>query len=118
MKLRIQGNTLRLRLSKTEVDTFAQNGLVKEHTEFGDTSLTYLLESTDKKNVTATFEMNVIRIGVPESIKTQWTTTVQVGFDAIVKFGKQKLEVLVEKDFQCLVPRKEDESDLYVNPRA
>ncbi|MEQ8925396.1 MAG: hypothetical protein RLO81_06250 [Fulvivirga sp.] len=118
MKLRIQGNTLRLRLSKTDVETFAENGLVKEHIEFGSNSLTYLIETSSGNEVTALYEMNTIRIGVPESIKNKWTTTDQVGFDAVVKHGDQKLDVLIEKDFQCLVPRKEDESDLYANPRA
>lgn len=118
MKLRIQGNTLRLRLSKTEVETFEQNGMVKEHVEFGETSFTYLIETISGNKVTAVYEMNTIRIGVPESIKAKWTTTDQVGFDAVVNYDDQKLEVLVEKDFQCLIPRKEDESDLYSNPRA
>ena len=118
MKLRIQGNTLRLRLSKTDVDTFAENGLVKEHIEFGPNSLTYLIETASGNKVTALYEMNTIRIGVPEAIKNKWTSTEQVGFDAVVNYEGQKLEILIEKDFKCMMPRKEDESDLYANPQA
>ena len=118
MKLRIKGNTLRLRLSQSEVEAFKENGLVKEHIEFGSTTLTYLLELVEGVEVTAIYELNTIRIGVPQAVKSDWTDTDQVGFDAVVDYGDQHLEILVEKDFQCLIPRKEDESDLYVNRKA
>ena len=43
MKIRIKGNSIRLRLTKTEVDNFAANGFVEEKTEFGNNYFLYIV---------------------------------------------------------------------------
>ena len=49
----------------------------------------------------------------------EWVKTDLEGFDAIMDNGTEEgLYVLVEKDWQCLTPRDEDESDLFPNPNA
>ena len=49
----------------------------------------------------------------------EWIKTDLEGFDAIMDNGtKAGLYVLVEKDWQCLKPRDEDEADLFPNPNA
>ncbi len=118
MKIRIQGNSIRLRLTKTEVDLFSGRGVVKETTHLGGTTLTYQLVSKAMEKMTAVFENNIISIIVPIAIANQWTSTEQVGFEAEVKYENgESVSILVEKDFQCLAPRAgEDESDLFKNP--
>lgn len=116
MKLRINGNSIRLRLAKSEIDTFKTNGMVKDQIQFGTSTLTYILEVVDLTAVSAEFDFNTIRVGVPAVVKDRWMLEAEVGFDATIELGEDELYVLVEKDFQCLVPRKEDETDLYHNP--
>lgn len=118
MKLRIKGNSVRLRLSQQEVSDFAREGRVADHTAFGHNRLTYSLEESNLRSIAASYKGDKITVFVPTQIKQRWTNTDQVGFDAMVDFGNEQLEILVEKDFQCLIPREEDESDLYANPRA
>lgn len=119
MKIRIQGNTVRLRLSKQEVGDFARDGEVKDQVEFGSASLVYQLIRYNQEVFSVSFVRGVISVNIPEHIVNNWADSEQVGFESVVTYPNgQKLEVLIEKDFQCLIPRKEDESGLYANPRA
>lgn len=43
MKIRIKGNSIRYRLTKTEVETFCETGSIKETTTFGNALFTYKL---------------------------------------------------------------------------
>jgi hypothetical protein len=120
MKIRMKDNSLRLRLSQTEVTHFHRHGEVKSTTRLGsDGSLTYaLIVSKDQEVISASFRENEIRVNVPEKIATEWALTEQVGFDEEMPLGgEEKLFILVEKDFRCLQERPhEDESDAFPNP--
>ncbi len=124
MKLRIKGNSLRLRLTKGEVEEFGKKGKVTDSIEFGSSEhnkLTYSLISSDESNrVTTEFDNGKITVFVPASVAQSWTGFEQVGFDAIQRLvGEESLSILVEKDFVCLTEREgEDESDNYPHPKA
>ncbi len=121
MKLRIKGNSLRLRLSVSEVEEVKKEGLVQEDTHFGPSQrLTYVLGAADRIDVSVEYIESVIRISVPREQLMQWANTNQVGFDAECAIGEEGVvSILVEKDFQCLTDRPmEDESGLFENPRA
>jgi hypothetical protein len=119
MKIRIQGNSIRLRLTKIEVDQFASRGVVQEKVNFGNSVLTYKLRSSIEKKVTASFINDIITISVPEEIGEKWTKSEEVGFNEVLNNpDDEKLSILVEKDFQCLVPRADDGNDLFPNPLA
>lgn len=45
MKIRIKGNSIRYRLTKTEVETFCKTGSYKETTNFGNSVFTYQLKA-------------------------------------------------------------------------
>ena len=50
MKLRLRGNSLRLRLSQTDLRAFLETGAVRETTAFGgDSAVTYALEAVDER---------------------------------------------------------------------
>jgi len=122
MKIRLCGNTLRLRLNRTEVKEFSLRGMVEETTSFGsspDNRLLYAL-AVDKQadTVKATFDSNRIQIHVPEKLAKIWTDTDQVGFQGKTTIsGNDQLSLLVEKDFQCLHERPgEDDSLAFPNP--
>ena len=124
MKLRIRGNSIRLRLTKSEVTRFAEKGLVEETVEFGTgehQKFFYALSfSTDVDALRAVFENNRISVLLPKAQAEQWAQTNQVGIRAEQSLaGNKTLQILIEKDFACLEKRpSEDDADTYENPLA
>ena len=119
MKIRIQGNTIRFRLTKQEVSDFASHGELRGKVEFGSSELVYQLIRYQQKDFSVSFVRGVISVNIPESTVNAWANSEQVGFEGEVTYPNgQNLSLLVEKDFQCLIPRKEDESDFFDNPKA
>jgi hypothetical protein len=117
MKLRIQGNSLRLRLTQKEVAQLHDRNRVESSIEFGPgRTLVYKLEgSLRDKVVTANFEGQSIRVMVPMRVMTEWIQSDQVSIEALSRAGVQ---LLVEKDFQCLHKSDEQDPDAYPNPFA
>jgi hypothetical protein len=125
MKLRIKGNSARLRLTKSEVELFAKKGLVEEISEFGageDQRFVYALESSKTaESARAVFENNRLSILLPESQADEWTQTADlVGIRAEQPLeGGKIFSILVEKDFACLQERPgEDDSDAFPHTDA
>jgi hypothetical protein len=121
MKLRIKGNSIRLRLSQTEVYGFEKNAKTEDSISFGSRRLTYvLIADKEAAETRARFENERIEILVPASIAEQWTRTSQIGFSAEQKLSdNETLKILVEKDFACLTVREgEDESDAFPHPNV
>lgn len=120
MKLRIKSDTLRLRLSQSEVERFKVEGRESDSIDFGSRKLIYTIQVVDQPEVTADYDADFIVVNVPPAIADNWTGSEQVGFDAVMSIdNERKLYILVEKDFQCLKPREgEDESDLFDHPEG
>ena len=118
MKLRIKGNSLRIRLTKTEVSTISTKGYLEEETNFGNNKLLYVLQRVDEgKELSAAFESNKITMFVPSSLTKDWPMNNIISFDAHMTVGENKsLYLLLEKDFVCLDHTTEDQSDNYENP--
>ena len=117
MKLRIKGNTVRIRLEQKELDQLLRTGEVSESTDFPQTSLTYRLLSSKEQSVSLT--NNVIAISLPNSFIDEWVNTDKTGFSLEIPTNSNTvLNLTVEKDFKCLTERPaEDESDMFPNPR-
>lgn len=116
MKLRIRGNSIRLRLTRSEVDDFGANGKVEETVDFGsgETKFKYVLEAADTQNVSAEFAGDTIRVLVPNDRARDWVSSEQVGIESA---EGSSLRVLVEKDFACLQERAgESDDDAFPNP--
>lgn len=119
MKIRIKGNTIRFRLTKTEVDTLCKEGYIEEITDFGDHTFCYAVQRKAIPTMEATFSENKLTLAISEDKVTNWETNQQVGFEHAMPVGDNKtLELLLEKDFACLDERLEDQSDNYPNPKA
>lgn len=119
MKLRIKGNTVRLRLTQGEVRALGESGQVQDCTEFpGGTALLYRVKSDDEiQEISITYKSNIIEVRVPVPLVAQWCTTEQVTLSATAVLTVGTLEVVLEKDFACLTPRPgEDESDHFPHP--
>lgn len=121
MKLRIKGNSIRLRLTKTEIESIAENGIVTEETMFPNGSIfEYSLEIGDVETVQAIYGNSGIMIVLPFNQVKEWATseTVSIKTELETPMG-EPLIILVEKDFKCLVDREgEEENDLFPNPNS
>lgn len=114
MKIRIKGNSLRYRLTKSDVAAIIKDGRLEERTEFGHQTLVYALQTTTDYDLSATYHDNRITLFVPHSMVASLANTDEVGFEN----GQGQLFLLVEKDFTCLDSVDEDQSDNYPNPLA
>lgn len=120
MKLRILDDSIRLRLSQSEVGRIAQGEAVRSHTRFPHGSfLGYGLEPSTATAIGATFLDNVITVRVPAEAARNWATTDQVALTSSQPIEGGELTVLVEKDFECLEPRTgEEDQDAFPNTKA
>jgi len=122
MKLRIRGDSIRLRVTQSELETLKTVGEISDAIRFTEESkLVYrLLTTNDVPAPQASFTADTIVVRLPESTATDWATTDAVSVRADQKIGiGAELSILVEKDFACLAPREgEDDSDMFANPDA
>jgi hypothetical protein len=118
MKIRIKGNSVRYRLSKSEVAKLEVGGYLEEQTSFGEHKLRYALQVTGaQETLSASFIDGKITLFIPESHIRGWAQNETVGFNATMPLtGTDSLYLLVEKDFICLDETTEDQNDNYENP--
>ncbi len=122
MKLRIRGNTLRLRLSRGEVNALAESGEVREGIAFGSSATERLgyaiVASAEAEETSARLSAGSVEVLVPRAFAREWAANETIGFEANQPIGAGlSLYILVEKDFACLTPRKgEDDADAFPNP--
>lgn len=121
MKLRLRGDSLRLRLTQTEVQTLLDQGAWQDATTLGAAAglqLIYRVERSTEGGPAVAYaagpEGTVVTVRIPSTEAATWASTSQVGIYFNEPWG---LKVAIEKDFRCLDPdRDEDESDNFSNP--
>lgn len=123
MKLRIKGNSLRLRVSRSELARFQAGGRIEETIHFSaapDATLTYALESASKPSpVAVRYGSREVTVILSKDRARIWDDQGEVGVYTTLDMGPAgSLEVAVEKDFACLDRSDEDNSDTFVNPLA
>jgi uncharacterized protein DUF7009 len=121
MKLRIKGDSLRIRVTQGELDSLTADGHVEESIHFGPSrALAYRLAIDPQvSELTARFDRDVIEVRLPEQSARQWSATNQVTLENVQTQDGMDLKIFVEKDFACLQPREgEDESDNFPHPAA
>ncbi len=118
MKLRIRGNSIRLRLQQSEVAQLVTQGRVEERLVFGpDEHLVYAVESHPDPNIALLRAPGQITVRVSVEDIAEWAESDKVGFETLVDNGEDGVHILVEKDFECLTVRSGDEdADAYPNP--
>ncbi|WP_342645310.1 hypothetical protein [Mucilaginibacter sp. CSA2-8R] len=118
MKIRIKGNSLRYRLTKSEVSTLAEQGIIQEKTDFPANTLTYAIKASTWAELTADFKQSTITLHVPQNILKQWADTDQVSIESNMLLPDgSTFYLLLEKDFKCIdVDADEDQSDFFENP--
>lgn len=120
MKIRILDNAIRLRLDRSEVDDIAAGQTLTASTHFpGGQVFGYKLTAAANAS-DAIFDGSAIVLRIAQATLIAWATDEhQVGIRESCPTAKGNLELLIEKDFECLEPRSgEDHSNRFVNPKA
>jgi hypothetical protein len=122
MKLRIKGESLRLRVSRTDLERLMLEGRIEESIHFGvrpDEKWTYALELGAKEAaISMRFADNEVAVLLSKSEAKKWVETETVGIYGEVQGGAGSLELIVEKDFACLDRQDEENADTFPNPKA
>ena len=106
MKLRIRGDSLRLRLTKPEVARLAEVGLVEEVTSFPGAKLAYAV-AFGGDVVAASFADGRILVQIPAERGRTWCRSDEVG----IADETTTPHVLIEKDWACVKPRSDEDPD-------
>src|SRR5579862_1386610 len=123
MKLRIKGNSLRLRVSRSELSRFLDGERIEETIHFTRApaaTLTYALESAVQvAPVRVQYESQRVRVILSEDQGGIWGAESEVGVYSTLDLGAAgSLAVIVEKDFACLDRSGEENSDAFANPQT
>jgi hypothetical protein len=119
MKLRIRGDTLRLRVVRHELDQLVSTGEVSDAIRFpGGRSLVYRLRVQQGAQWRAAVDEQGISVDLPKEQAARWFRPEEVGCSGEVALeGGGTLSLLIEKDFPCLVARPgEDDRDAFSRP--
>jgi hypothetical protein len=122
MKLRIKGNSLRLRVSRSEFAHFQAGGRIEETIRFADAPearLTYALESAAQSPpVRVQYGFRDVTVILSKEQARTWEAESEVGVYSNLGIGSAgSLAVTVEKDFACL-DRSDENEDTFANPNA
>jgi hypothetical protein len=113
MKIRIKGNSLRYRLTQSDVTRLNQEGFLQEQAEFAGKALTYGVEVIINDQLAVNYIGDRILLSMPKTMIEELATTSRIGFTG--KTGP--IGILIEKDFTCLDNNiEEDQSDNFPNP--
>ena len=112
MKLRIKHNSIRYRLTKSDVKQLTEGGYLEDGVDFGAAILKYAIEITPNPELSTAFLTNTVTLFMPRFMIDELAMTGRIGFENNVN----GLQLLVEKDFTCLDNVAEDQTDNYPNP--
>lgn len=118
MKLRIKGDSLRLRITPSEMRKLVESGRVEETIHFGqaaDAKLTYALERGAVAEIEVQYQQGEVIVIAPLAQVQAWASGPEDGIYGGVEIGAGKLEVAIEKDWACL-DRKGEDADTFPNP--
>jgi hypothetical protein len=123
MKIRICGNSIRLRLKRAEVDQIAAGNSILEETHFPNSVLTYRLDVSGDRVISASFDTGSLVVCLPEAEVSDWAGSNKVSLFAEQNLpGSGSLSLLIEKDFKCLEPGHHrdcaDDEDTFPHPSA
>lgn len=121
MKLRIKGNSMRLRVSPSEMKRLLSAGRIEEVIHFGpepDARLTYALEQAPSEDeMTVRYRPQEVTVILSAGNARAWAEGDEVGIYGSFNVGNGQLELVVEKDFACL-DKKDGNEDTFPNPKG
>ena len=109
MKLRLHNNSVRLRLNQNETAVLGAGKSVEAETVLGGGALRYSIVPREG-SMEACSTSSGITVFVPAARLAAWSSSDEVGIYATQNVGGAELQILIEKDFQCL-HREDDEEN-------
>lgn len=120
MKLRIKGNSLRLRISPSEMTRLLEAGRVEETIYLGvdaGARLTYALEhAAQAPPMSVRYRPQEVTVVVSSQNAQRWATGQDVGLYGRSDSSHGPLELSVEKDFACLDKSDAENADRFPHP--
>jgi hypothetical protein len=122
MKLRIKGNSVRLRLDRRDLARLLETGGVEEGLRFGpgcERTFTYSveLESVPHNRPSVDYIAGCLVVKINRDDASAWQQTDLVGFDHQQEVEGGVVRVIVEKDFACVDrPAGEEADDEFAFP--
>lgn len=119
MKIRIKGNSVRIRVSRSEVDKLALGNALRETTTFPNGVFSYVLQSRDGiTELDAAYANDTMTMYIPAVYAAAWAGNDTVGYSNTLPLPDgSSLFLLLEKDFKCIdADVTEDQSDNFENP--
>lgn len=119
MKLRIQGNSVRFRLNRKDVENLRVHGTLQDRLVItNERGWTYGLYRTDHPQLTLSGTGCDLLVGVPAPDMLHWLETDLTGLYGDIEGAVGgRLTVSIEKDFACLgVPGEERDPDAFPHP--
>ncbi len=121
MKLRMLGDSLRLRLTMSETQMIGEGQSVMESTSFPDGSAMRYVLSVEGDRVSAGMApeqgQHHLLIKVPADLALKWCQSTDVALGGNQPLDVGGLQILIEKDFDCVAPRSgEEDLDTFPNP--
>ena len=118
MKLRLRGDSLRLRLDRSDVAGLMRTGRLDEAVALGAVPAERLVYSIrlvpGGLQPSTSFADHRIVVELPETSAREWAGGSAVGIYSDTAWG---LRIAIEKDFKCLENRThEDDSDAFEHP--
>ena len=121
MKLRIKGNSLRMRISRSEMERLVAVGRIEDTVQFTPVegeSFTYALAHDARtKSVEIRYVPGSVSVVVPSAQVGRWTEESEVGiYESLALDSERSLELILEKDFACSDGSDADNADTFRNP--
>lgn len=120
MKLRIKGNSLRLRITPSEMARLLETGRIDETICLGsdeNAHLTYALEHVpNAPALHVRYSPKEIAVVVSSAEARRWAEAADVGLYTEVSTARGPLELAVEKDYACLDKSDAENVDTFPNP--
>ncbi len=121
MKLRMQGNSLRLRITPSEMTQLIQAGRIHETVHFAadpDAHITYALEHSGETScIGVRYFPGEIVVIVPSEVARDWASTQTIGLYGEAQPGAGALPLALDPAFACLDKSDADNADRFPNPK-
>ncbi len=104
MKFRCTGNSIRLRVRKSDLQTLRLLGEIREEVPFAPgQTLSIVLALGEVERLCAGFTAGEVRVEVPRAMAIAWIESAEVGIEALQETGATvgPLHIKIEKDFPC-----------------
>ncbi|MBX9601628.1 MAG: hypothetical protein K2X35_11500 [Bryobacteraceae bacterium] len=118
MKLRLKDNTVRVRITQSELRGLINSGWIESRTDFAPgQSLSYRLLASQDDVVSAAMDAGAIRIEIPRARLLEWAAKSDLSLSAGNFWPGGSVQLLIEKDLGCAKPRPgEDPAEAFPAP--